>query len=291
MILVVGATGQLGGLIVRMLLDADKPVRILVRPGSAYEPLVAAGAQAVTGDLKDPDSLVAACAGVDTVVSTANSVGRGGEDSVLSVDDTGNANLIEAAQAAGVRQFVFISALGADAEHPVPFLKAKGQTEQRLRASGMAWTVLQPNLFMDTWIPAVVGGPALAGRPVTLVGQGKRRHSMIAARDVASFAVSAIDQPGAQGQILFIGGPEPVSFRDAVSAFERELGRELSVRTIEPGQSVPGLPEAVIPVLAGLDGYDTPLDMTQLTSQYGVRLTTLAEFVHCFVTSSRPPGG
>ena len=82
-----------------------------------------------------------------------------------------------------------------------------------------------------------------------------------------------------------------MSFRDAVSAFERELGRELSVRTIEPGQSVPGLPEAVIPVLAGLDAYDTPLDMTQLTSQHGVRPTTLAEFVHSFVTASRPPGG
>jgi len=291
MILVVGATGQLGGLIAQMLLDEGKQVRILVRPGTAYEPLAAAGAQAVTGDLKDPDSLVAACAGVDTVVSTANSVGRGGEDTVASVDDTGNANLIEAAQSAGVCHFVFISVLGADAEHPVPFLKAKGQTEQRLRASGMAWTVLQPNLFMDTWIPAVVGGPALAGRPVTLVGQGKCRHSMIAARDVASFAVSAIDRPEAQGQTLFIGGPEPVSFRDAVSAFEREMGRELSVRTIEPGQSVPGLPEAVIPVLAGLDTNDTPLDMTQLTSQHGVRPTTLAEFVHSFVTASRPPGG
>jgi hypothetical protein len=70
----------------------------------------------------------------------------------------------------------------------MPFLKAKGQTEQRLRTSGMTWTVLQPNLYMDTWIPAVVG-PALAGQPVTLVGKGLRQHSMVAARDVASYAV------------------------------------------------------------------------------------------------------
>ena len=289
MILVVGATGQLGGLIAQMLLDQGRQVRILVRPGSAYEPLVAAGAQAVTGDLKDPDSLVAACAGVDTVVSTANSAGRGGEDTVASVDDTGNANLIEAAQSAGVCHFVFISVLGADAEHPVPFLKAKGKTEQRLRASGMAWTVLQPNLFMDTWIPAVVGGPALAGQPVTLIGEGRRQHSMVAANDVAAYAVAALDHPEAQGQTLFIGGPQPVSWRAAVSAFEQELGREVPVRTAAPGEPVPGLPAVIAPMLAALDTYDSPMDTTQLSAQYAVRPTSLAEFVHGFVTTNRQP--
>lgn len=286
MILVVGATGQLGGLIAQMLLDQGKPVRILVRPGSAYEPLVAAGAQAVTGDLKDPDSLVAACQGVDAVVTTANSASRGGEDTVASVDDAGNANLIEAAAAAIVRHFVFTSALGADPEHPMPFLKAKGQTEQRLPTSGMTWTVLQPNLYMDTWIPAVVG-PAMAGQPVTLVGEGLRQHSMVAARDVASYAVTAIDHPQAQGQTLFIGGAHPVTWRDVVSAFEAELGREIPVRTIEPGEPVPGLPEVITPLLAALDTYDSPMDMTQLSAQYGVRPTTLPEFVHGLVTTGR----
>ncbi len=289
MILVVGATGQLGGLIAKMLLDQGKQVRTLVRPGSAYEPLVAAGAQAVTGDLKDPDSLVAACQGVDAVVTTANSVGRGGEDNVESVDDAGNANLVESAQAAGVRHFVFVSALGADPEHPMPFLKAKGQTEQRLRTSGMAWTVLQPNLFMDTWIAAVVGGAAMAGQPVTLIGEGRRQHSMVAANDVAAYAVAALDRPEAQDQTLFIGGPQPVSWRDAVSAFEQELGREVPVRTVAPGEPVPGLPAVVAPMLAALDTYDSPMDTTQLSAQYAVRPTSLAEFVHGFVTTNRQP--
>lgn len=285
MILVVGATGQLGGLIARKLLDDGKRVRILVRPGSGYEPLVSAGAQPVTGDLKDADSLVAACEGVDAVVTTANAVARGGEDTVASVDDAGNAHLIEAAAAAGVRHFVFTSALGADPEHSMPFLRAKGQTEQRLRTSGMGWTVLQPNLFMDIWIPAVVGGPALAGQPVTLIGEGRRQHSMVAARDVVSYAVAAIDHPEAQGQTLFIGGPQPVSLRDVIAAFEAELGGDIPVRTIEPGEAVPGLPEAIAPVLAALDTYDSPLDMTRLPGQYGVPPTTLAEFIHGFVTA------
>jgi len=286
MILVVGATGQLGGLIARKLLDNGQQVRILVRPGSAYEQLVSAGAQPSTGDLKDAQSLVAACDGVDAVVTTANSVSRGGEDTVASVDDAGNAKLIEAAAAAGVRHFVFTSALGADPEHPIPFLRAKGQIEQRLPTSGMGWTVLQPNLFMDTWIPAVVGGPALAGQPVMLIGDGRRQHSMVAARDVASYAVAAIERPEAHGQTLYLGGPQPVSLRDVIAAFEQELGHEVQVRTIEPGEPVPGLPEVIAPVLAALDTYDSPLDMTGLSSTYGVRPTTMADFVHGFVTNS-----
>lgn len=72
MILVVGATGQLGGLIARALLQDDMPVRVLVRSGSTYDTL-AAGAEIVTGDLKNPSSLAAATRGIDAVVTTANS--------------------------------------------------------------------------------------------------------------------------------------------------------------------------------------------------------------------------
>lgn len=286
MILVVGATGQLGGLITRELLHQGTSVRVLVRIGSTYDGLVTAGAEAVIGDLKDLDSVRAACRGVDAVITTANAIGRTGEDNLESVDHLGNANLVDAAAAEGVRQFVFISALGADAEHPMPLLRAKGLTEQRARSSGMAWTVLQPNFYMDTWIPPVVGGPALAGQPVTLVGDGRRQHSMVAMRDVASYAVAALDHPEARGQTLPIGGPQPVTWREVVAAFERELGRDLPVQTIAPGESIPGLPDIVSELAAAIAGYDSPLDMTGLAMTYGVVPTPLAEFVHHFVVTN-----
>jgi len=73
MILVVGSTGLVGGMIIRRLLEQRTDVRILVRPGSDYQPLVEAGAQPVEGDLKNPASLAAACAGVETVITTASS--------------------------------------------------------------------------------------------------------------------------------------------------------------------------------------------------------------------------
>jgi NADH dehydrogenase len=286
MILVVGSTGQLGGRIAHALLERGSAVRILVRAGSTYQPLVAAGAEAMIGDLKDSDSVGAACRGVDAVVTTANAIGRVGADTLESVDIDGNAHLIDAAAAAGVHRFVFVSALGADADHPMPLLRAKGITEQRLRASGMAWTVLQPNLFMDTWLPAIVGGPALAGRTVTLVGDGLRQHSLIAMRDVVAFAAAALERPEACNTTLHLGGPHPVTWRDVVTAFESETGRDLPVTTIAPGEAIPGLPDFVSELAAALASYDSPMDMSEQITTYGIEPTPLADYVHDFVTAS-----
>jgi NADH dehydrogenase len=283
-ILVVGSTGNLGGSITRRLLAEGKEVRILVRPGSSYRDLVDDGAKPVTGDLKEPPSLHAACAGVDAVVTTANAIGRGGDDTIESVDLQGNQHLIEAAEAQGVRRFVFTSVLGASAESPVPFIRAKGEAERRLTKSGMTWTILQPNLFMDTWLPMAVGGPGLAGEPVTLVGEGRRRHSMVAMADVVAYAVAALARDEAINQRLLIGGPEAISWRDAVAAFEQELGRGIPVRTVPLGDPVPGMPDQVNGLFQVLETYDSPLDMSAMAATYGVTPTALKDFVHAFVS-------
>lgn len=286
MILVVGATGQLGGLIAQTLLDEGFHVRVLVRERSAYDAIVSAGAEPVTGDLKEPPSLLAACAGIDTVVTTANSSARGGSDTVDSVDRLGNRNLIEAAVDAGVRRFVFVSNLGASPDSPIAFMAAKGETEQLLRSSGMFWTIVQPNLFMDKLPVMVVGVPALTGQAVTLVGEGRRVHSLVAMRDVAQYVLAVVKRPDQDGQLLVIGGPEPVSWRDVVTAFELELGLRIPVQTVPPGQPVPGLPDLLSGFLALLETYDSRLDATELNTRYGVVPTTLQAWVHRFVQES-----
>ncbi len=286
MILVVGATGNLGGTVTRMLLAKDQPVRILARSQSNYQPLVDAGAQVVLGDLKERGSLDAACEGVETVITTANSAARGGEDSVQTVDLEGNRHLIDAAKAAGVKQLIFVSVLTADPHSPVPFLQAKGKTEEYLRESGVHYTILAPNGYMEVQVAGVVGMPALMGQPVMIVGGGRRKHSFISAGDVAAFILAAIGNPAAINRKLLLGGPKPFSFRDAVAIYELVLGHQIQVRSVAAGEPVPGLPLMVVQLLADLDTYDSPLDMTETARTFGIQLTLLEEVARRAATSA-----
>jgi len=291
MILVVGATGVVGGMISRGLLEEGKDVRVLVRRDSptsqlvhqglatSAESLIEAGAQPVHGDLRDRASLDAALKDIDAVISTANSAMRGGEDNPESVDLEGNQNLIEAARDAGVEHFVFVSLLGADPDHPVPFLRGKGQSESALRESGMSYTILAPTAFMEFWPAMVVGMPALQGRPVVLVGEGRRRHSFVSNRDVAAFAVAALDNPAARNEYLAIGGPEPLTWLDVVATYERVLDRSIPVEFVAMGEPVPGLPDPMPDMMAGMETYDTALEMEETSRNFGVPLTTLETFV------------
>ncbi|MGI8828426.1 MAG: SDR family oxidoreductase [Candidatus Limnocylindria bacterium] len=279
MILVVGGTGRLGGQIVQRLLADGRKVRVLVRPPSDYGSLVQAGAEPVVGDLKDPASLHAACEGIDAVITTANAAGRGGEDTFQTVDDEGNHNLIKAAVQAGVKRFIFTSVLGSDSDSPAPLLRAKGITEERLRASGMTFTITQADVHMDMLIPLVVDLPLSQGEPVRVVGEGRRQHSFVAQQDVAAFTVAALEHPAARNNTIVIGGPEPLSWRDIAGTVERELGRPVRLETIPVGQRLPGVPDFVTDLVTALEMYDTPLDMRETTSIYGVDPTSLTEWV------------
>jgi uncharacterized protein YbjT (DUF2867 family) len=300
MILVVGATGILGGMITLKLLADGKQVRILVRHNSPAEQmalqgmatsaktLIEAGAIPVYGDLKDRMSVDLACIGIETVITTANSAMRGGEDTVDSVDRQGNSNLIEAAKSAGVKQFIFVSFLGADLHHPVPLFQAKAETEARLQESGLTYTILSPNFFLESWVGMVVGIPLQAHQPITLVGKGQSLHSLISIRDVAAFTVAAVGHLKALNQKLLLGGPNPVSWCGVVDAFSKALGQSLPVRFVNMGDPMPGLPDVVPPVLAGMETYDSPVPMDELANLFGVKQTSLEMFVQHMLNN---PGG
>jgi NADH dehydrogenase len=274
-------------MITQQLLGQGKDVRILVRHDSPSEEmarqgmatpagsLIDAGAQPVYGDLKDRASLDAACEDVDAVITTANSALRGGEDNVQTIEFEGNHNLIEAAKAAGAKHFVFTSVLRASPEAPAPFVQGKAKTEERLRASGMEYTILAPNFFMEVWVGMVVGGPLQAGQPVTLVGEARRKHSLVSMADVAAFATACVDNPAARNAHLPIGGPEAMSWRDVVAACGQVMGRDLPVQFVAVGEPVPSVPEAVQPLMWGLETYDSVLEMDEIARTFGVELTPL----------------
>lgn len=273
MILVAGASGALGSRIVRRLLEEQHPVRAMVRSAQAAERLRGAGADVVMADVRRPDTLRSALRGMAAVVTTVNAASRGGDDTIESVDRDGNLALIEAARDEDVEQFVFVSAYGASEESPVPFLRAKGFAERVLRTSGLPFTILQPDLFMESWIGAFVVSPVRAGRPVAIVGSGERVHSFIAADDVAAFAVATVGNPPALERTFVIGGPHALSWLDIVEQAAEVVGRVIPVRHLTPGTSIPGLPDAVAQIAASLDAYDSMIDTRPLAEDFGVTLT------------------
>src|SRR5690606_27133559 len=202
MYLVVGATGTLGGSIAKRLLAAGDRVRVLVREGSPAraanprtEPdeLAGAGAEVVTGDLRDPASLRAALAGVDVVVSTASGTKRAPPDTTATVDAEGTANLAAAAAASGVRKLVLVSAAGVA---PPGVARAKWRCEGPVRASGVPDVLLRPARYMADWSGFLIGLQRRAGGGVVeLVGDGTKPSSFVDEADVAEVAASLARDP------------------------------------------------------------------------------------------------
>src|SRR5947209_18713045 len=167
MILIVGASGSLGGTIAKRLLAQGKAVRLMTRTPSNLVHLKQQGAEVVSGDLRNPASLLSACEGVEQVLAAAHALTGKGDNNPQTVDDAGNRQLIDAARAAGVKHFVFLSVLGASPNAPLEFFRIKYRTEEYLRASGLAFTIIRPSAYMDLWAQ-LIGQPILKQGKTTI---------------------------------------------------------------------------------------------------------------------------
>jgi len=231
--LIVGATGILGSEICRLLAEKGEPVRALVRATSNRDKvaqLQALKADVVVGDLKDRRSLDAACRGVRAVISTASStLSRQEGDSIESVDQEGQLNLVDAAEAAGVKHFVLISFPNVDIDFPLQ--RAKRAVEDRLQRSGMSYTILQPTFFTEVWLSPALGFDPRNGK-AQIYGSGNRKISFISFQDVARFAVAALDPHRARNAAVQLGGPESLSPLEAVRVAEEVIGKPIEVQHV-----------------------------------------------------------
>jgi NADH dehydrogenase len=226
MILVVGATGTLGAEICHRLRGRQINVRALVR-GTAdparLESLREAGFDLCQGDLKDVDSLRGACSGVYAVISTASStLSRQQGDSIETVDRLGQLSLIEAATKAGVKHFTLVS-IPQNTLGESPLTRAKAEVQRSLAGSGMAYTILAANYFMEIWLSPALGFD-YPHHKVVVFGEGRAPISWVSYRDVAEFALRSHLTPGAHNRILDVGGPQDLSPLDVVEIFERASG-------------------------------------------------------------------
>jgi NADH dehydrogenase len=152
----------------------------------------------------------------------------------------------------------------------------------------MDYTIIQANAFMDVWFPVLIEMPVSSGQPVTLVGESRRRHAFVAERDVAAFAVAAaVGNPAARNTTIAVGGPEAVTLREVVHAYEEALGRSIPVRSVTPGEPIPGLPETVAGFTAALESFDSPVPMEETCRQYGVSLSNVRDFTRATPLAAR----
>ena len=231
--LVVGATGNGGGAVCELLRSRDKPVRAMVRATSDSERvrrLEQLGAEVVRGELRDPGSLARACDGVATVVSGATTIGSLGTDPISAVDRDGQLSLVDAARNAGVDHFIYVSyTRRVDTDDPLT--QAKRAVEERLRTSGMAFTILRPSYFMEMWLGPALGWD-LAGGNARVLGGGEQRVSWISAHDVAAALDACVDNPDARGETIELGGPEALSPLEVVRLAESIANRQLEVEHV-----------------------------------------------------------
>ena len=234
MILLCGGTGLLGSAIALRLAERSLPFRVLVRPTTDPTELEALGAEVVRGDLRDSTSLGPAVAGVQTVISTANAMARilGGETDLRlrDVDDQGNANLVRAAEGAGVQRFLFLSFPAQILATRTPFGDAKLATERRLRDSRMHEVVIRPEAYQEIWLSPLVQFD-WPKRSVTIFGEGNAPASYVSVEDVAEAVVRlavATDPP----RLLEFGGPEALTRNEAADAFERAVGEPIRRRHV-----------------------------------------------------------
>lgn len=284
--LVVGATGVLGGEICFRLAKAGKPVRGLVRSTSSpdrVETLRAAGVELATGDLTDRASLDSACRGVRTVYSTATAIQSRQEGNTLDrVDREGQANLVDAARKANVRRFVFVSFRGRSGLD-FPLQAAKRATAERLKASGMPYTIVEASVFMEIWLSPHLGFDHANGR-ARVFGSGDQKISWVSYKDVAALAIAAAESPAGENQVIEVGGPEALSPREVVRIFEERSGRRFEIEQVPEAALREMKANASNPIedtFAGLMLFTAggdEIDMIQTLARFPARLTSVRDY-------------
>jgi uncharacterized protein YbjT (DUF2867 family) len=219
MLLVTGAAGTTGGEVLRALRSRGVTARALVRDEGKAERVRQLGAEPVVGDLGDPPSLAGPLEGVERAYLVMPASPQQAEYELA---------FLEAARTAGVQHVVKLSVIGAGPDAALRFARAHARVEQALRDDGPAWTLLRPNGFMQNNL----AWPAQVQDGVFYTPVPDAAFSLIDARDIGEVAALALTEPGHEGEVHELTGPEAVSYRDQARRLFGAAGREVEVREV-----------------------------------------------------------
>lgn len=233
MILVTGGTGFVGSAIVKELLRRGEKVAVLGRDAEKIHRRLGTNVDPRAGDVRDAATLPAAMQGIDIVINAVQFPGSPIENrrkgyTFEEIDLKGTRHQVDAAKAAGVKRFVYVSGVGASKEAEKHWFRYKWEAEDYVQKSGLEWVVLRP-----TWVygPEDVSLNRFLGFAsklpfVPMFGNGKQDMQPVFIDDVARAAVDCALKPEAANLVFEIGGPEVMSMNDVVSTALEVLGKK-----------------------------------------------------------------
>lgn len=229
MILVTGAAGHVGHVVVRQLAEAGHHVRALVhRRAKADERLGdIENIEILEADVTAARALRRALEGVAAVVHTVATAIERAPGTYDSVNTEGTRNVLAAAGQAGISRFIHISQLGCAPDLPFPFLRSKGLAEQAVHESALAWTILRPSVIFgptDEFANVLAQLIRLSPFVFPIPGDGKARFQPVYVGDVATCVVRALTDDTTVGERYEIGGPEVLTYDEIVDRVLCALG-------------------------------------------------------------------
>jgi uncharacterized protein YbjT (DUF2867 family) len=223
MILVTGATGNNGTEIVkRLAAKAQVQVRAMVRNPDRASAIALPQVEIVEGDFDRPATLLGALAGVERAFLLTPSSERAQSQQIAFID---------AAQQSGVTHIVKLSQFAADARSPVRFLRYHAAVEAALQASGIAYTLLRPNLYMQGLLNF---RSTIATQNAFYAAAGDAKVSAVDVRDIADVAVAALTESGHEGKIYELTGPQALTHAEMAEGLSEALGRRVEFVDIPP---------------------------------------------------------
>jgi uncharacterized protein YbjT (DUF2867 family) len=240
MILVTGATGQVGSAAMNALVEADANVRALVREPSQIS--APEGVQVVRGSFDDDRTLAKALEGVDAMLLA----GRDGPDSVSQ-----NQRVLAHARHAGVRHIVKVSAIGASPASPIALMREHHEIDEEIRKGPADWTLLKPHLYMRNLL-RVSDAVRREGR--LAAPMGRNRFPLVDTRDVGAAAAVVLDDPAAHtGKANALTGAVAHSYDEVATALATVAGHAVAYEPVTPEDYESRLLAAGIPEWRAFD--------------------------------------
>ena len=221
-ILITGATGAVGSEVVKGLSAQGVQVRAVTRDRRKAEANQLPNVHFVQGDFDDVDSMHRACSGVERVFLLTNSTQRAEQQQIA---------LTRVAQQSGVRHIVKLSQLHANASSPGRFLRYHASAEAAVQASGLTFTFLRPNLYMQGLLNF---RQSIREKSAFFAPVGDARISAVDVRDLADVAVAALTTSQHDNKIYGLTGLDALTFADMAQQLSTAIGRTITFVDVPP---------------------------------------------------------